>query len=146
MLHNHIIKFYTFTIVSKLISISISIIILMQSFGIHVSDISQIDEFVEHAQYHNEQYGDNIVVFIAKHYGELKAEHSNDHQEEKDEHEELPFQHQSHITSIPVFVVNSQKAELKLLEPLEFKKHNFFYQAPSSSLHCDGLFQPPKFS
>nr|WP_238566877.1 hypothetical protein [Nonlabens ulvanivorans] len=113
---------------SKLISISISIIILMQSFGIQINDISQIDEFIEHAQFHNEEYGDNIIVFIAKHYGELKAEHAQDHQEEKEEHEELPFQQQSQLTSITAIVFNTQRSELKLLEPLEYKKHNFFYQ------------------
>lgn len=118
----------------------------MQSLGLHVDDISQIDEFVEHAQFHNEQYGDNLLVFIAKHYGELKADHDKDHQDEKGEHEELPFQHQSHIASITDFVINTFKLDLKRPETADFKKHNFFYQAPSSSLHSEGLLQPPKYS
>lgn len=118
----------------------------MQSFGMSFSDLSQIDEFVEHAQFHNEQYGDNTIVFIAKHYGELKAAHEKEHQEEKEDHEQLPFQQYSNMYSISVFVLNTSKNELKILEFPEFRTHNFFYQAPSSSLHSEGLFQPPRQS
>lgn len=118
----------------------------MQSFGVSLSDLSQIDEFIEHAQFHNEQYGDNLMVFIAKHYGELKAAHEKEHQEEKEDHEQLPFQQYSHMYSISAFVLNTSKNELKILEFPEFRTHHFFYQAPSSSLHSDGLFQPPRQS
>jgi hypothetical protein len=119
----------------------------MQSFGLSfISDIAQIDEFVEHAEFHNEQYGDNIAVFIAKHYGELKTAHNKEHEEEKKDHEELPFQHQSHIFSSTAFVMNTTKDEFKTPEYLEFRTHNFFYQEPSSSLHLEGLFQPPRQS
>ena len=118
----------------------------MQSFGIHANDISQIDEFMEHAQFHNEQYGDGLVVFIAKHYGELKADHAIDHQEEKEDHEQLPFQDQSHLSSSSNFILNSFKEEFKSLELPEFNEHNFYYQEPSSSLHLEGLFQPPRLS
>jgi hypothetical protein len=118
----------------------------MQSFGIHANDISQIDEFMVHAQFHNEQYGDGLVVFIAKHYGELKADHAIDHQEEKEDHEQLPFQDQSHLSSSSNFILNSFKEEFKSVELPEFKEHNFHYQEPSSSLHLEGLFQPPRLS
>lgn len=139
-------KFHTFTTVAKLFSISLSLVILMQSFGLGISDISQIDEFIEHAQFHNEQYGDNIIVFIAKHYGELKADHEKEHQEEKEDHEKLPFKQYSHLSSISAFVLNTHKSEFKSLEFSEFRTHTFFYQEPSSSLHSEGLFQPPRQS
>jgi hypothetical protein len=132
--------------VIKLFSLSVSLIILMQSFGMHVNDISQMDEFIEHAQFHNEQYGDSIIVFIAKHYGELKADHAKDHQEEKEDHEQLPFQHQSHLSSSSSFILNSIREEFKTMELPECKEHNFHYQEPSSSLHLEGLFQPPRLS
>ena len=64
----------------KLFSISLSFLILLQSFGISFNDLSQIDEFIEHAQFHSEQYGDNVFVFISKHYGELKTDHDKEHQ------------------------------------------------------------------
>ena len=128
----------------KLFSISLSLIILIQSFGFCLDDIVQIDEFIEHAQYHSEQYGDNVFVFISKHYGELKADHEKEHQEEKEDHEKLPFQHQSHITLIAVVSLNSNKKELKTPEFIKFNSNNFHYQAPFSTLHIEGLLQPPK--
>lgn len=129
-----------------LFSISLSLVILIQSFGIGFNDIAQIDEFIEHVQFHSEQYGDNVLVFISKHYGELKADHDRNHQEEKEDHEQLPFQHQIHSSSITAFVLNTKKEELKTVEFSEFKTHNFYYQAPTSSLHLEGLFQPPRHS
>ncbi|MWW23289.1 hypothetical protein [Algibacter lectus] len=131
---------------NKLFSIALSLNILIQSFGICVTDIAQIDEFIEHAQYHSEQYGDNVLVFISKHYGEQKADHDKDHQEEQEEHEQLPFHHQSHVSSVLAFVLNTHKAEFKAVEFLESNTHKFYYQAPSSSLHLEGLFQPPRLS
>lgn len=152
ILNNHIeavflkFLFITFTNLSKLFSISFSFIILIQGFGISLGEITQIDEFIEHAQFHSEQYGDNVFVFISKHYGELKTDHDREHQEEKEDHKQLPFQHQSHISSITAFVLNTQKEEFKTPEFSEFHTHNFYYQAPSSSLHLKGLFQPPRLS
>ena len=118
----------------------------MQSFGISLSDIAQIDDFIEHAQYHSQQYGDNVFVFISKHYGELKADHDKEHQEEKEDHKQLPFQHQSHMSSIAVLLLNTHRTELKTVEFSELNTHQFYYQAPSSALHSEGLFQPPRLS
>ncbi len=87
---------------SKLLSISLTLSILFQSIGFCPNDMVKIDEFIEHAQFHSEQYGDNILVFIAKHYGELKATHEKEHQEEKKDHEQLPFQHQSHLSVVQI--------------------------------------------
>ena len=143
-MNRRILQNFYFTILKKLFSVSLSTVILIQSFGIGINNIAQIDEFIEHAQFHSTQYGDNVFIFISKHYGELKAVHNRDHQEEKEDHEQLPFQHQKHITSIIAFVLNSKNVELKILEFTELKKHSFYYQASISSLHLDGLLQPPR--
>lgn len=133
---------------TKIFSISISIVILIQNFGISVNDIPLIDDFFEHAQFHSEQYGDNVFVFISKHYGKLKTDHEKKHQEEKDNHEQLPFNHNncSHISSMSAFVINSFKEELKTPNFSELTVTNFYYQAPTSSLHKLGLLQPPEYS
>lgn len=123
-----------------------SLILLFQSFGICYSDLSQIDKFIEHAAFHSEQYGDNIVVFISKHYGESKAEHNKEHQEEQKEHENLPFQHQSHLNSTLVYVLNTFTSDFKAIEIPEFKTPTFYYQEDISSLHSLGLLQPPRLS
>ena len=131
---------------SHLLSISLSFLILIQSFGMGVSDILNTNEFIEHIKYHSEQYGDNLPAFISKHYGELKAKHSRDHQEEKEDHRQLPFQHQTLTTSIHALFFNTRDEELKIFDCLEFKKHTFYYQAPNSSIYLEGFFQPPQHS
>lgn len=128
----------------KLFSISFSFVILIQSIGLCFSDFTQIDELIEHAQFHSKEYGDNFFTFIAKHYGQSKAEHNKVHEEEKEDHEQLPFQHHSHMASINAFVLNHTKNDFKTPEVLEFRTHNFFYQEPSSSFNQEGLFQPPR--
>jgi hypothetical protein len=143
---NNIGYFHKFDTVNKLVSIFISSVFLLQSFGIHYDDIVQLDEFIEHAQFHSDQYGDNLIVFLSKHYGELKADHQREHQEEKKDHEQLPFNHSSSITSVTAFVINTFKTELIQLEIVDYKTSNFHYQAPSSSLHSEGILQPPRTS
>ena len=124
----------------------LSSVILLQSFGMHIDDLVQIDEFIEHAQFHSEQYGDNVLVFISKHYGELKAAHDKEHQEEKKEHDQLPFQHHSHTISVMDFAINTTILEQNILDFLEHKRFNFHYQAPFSSLHSEGILQPPRLA
>ncbi len=97
----------------KLISIALSSLILLQSLGLSARDMAQIDDFIEHANFHSEAYGDNVFVFISKHYGELKASHEREHREEHGEHEQLPF-HQSQISAISAFVLTSQNEESQI--------------------------------
>ncbi len=128
----------------KLTSIAVSLLILVQSFNIHFSDIVELDELVEHAQFHAEEYGDNFFVFISKHYGELKAEHSQKHKEEQQEHEQLPFQHQCQTASLSAFVlykVADYPLEVDLVIDLE---SNYYYQNSYHSLAQEELFQPPR--
>ncbi|ASV32480.1 hypothetical protein CJ263_00055 [Maribacter cobaltidurans] len=131
---------------SKIFSILMSFVILLQSVGLHSDDLVQIDEFIEHAKFHSEQYGDNVLVFISKHYGELKAAHEREHQEEKKDHEQLPFQHHCHLSSIVAYTNNPLDSELETPIITEFKATHFFYQAPFSSSHTKGLLQPPRHS
>lgn len=110
-----------------------------------MNDCIQLDEFIEHAQFHNQEYGDSFFVFVSKHYGELKSEHNKEHQEEKKDHEKLPFQHHRHVSSIAVLSFGVPNI-FDLIAPdfPDCKSHNFFYQESSSSLYLEGLFQPPR--
>ncbi|MRH99007.1 hypothetical protein GH721_00550 [Kriegella sp. EG-1] len=131
---------------SKLLSIWLSLIIILQSFGLHFNDIAQIDEFIEHAQFHSEAYGDNVLVFISKHYGELKAAHEIEHQEEKKDHENLPFKHHCHLSTISAFTLNYIVLLTNTMNFTEIATANFHYQEPSSSFEIKGLLQPPRQS
>ena len=131
---------------SKLFSILLSSVILLQSFGMHVDDLVQIDEFIEHAQFHSAQYGDNVLVFISKHYGELKEAHDQEHQEEREDHEQLPFRHHSHFMSVIDFTLHTGVPDFNSLDFSEFRTFNFYYRASLSTLHLDGILQPPRHS
>lgn len=129
----------------KLFSISLSLIILLQSLGFNFNDISQIDEFIEHAKFHSEEYGDTVFVFISKHYGELKKEHEEKHQDEKKDHNKLPFQDVSPSTVI-VFTLDIHLLEFNTLEFTEIDSSNFYYQETFSTSHSDEILQPPRLS
>lgn len=119
----------------------------MQSTGFHISDLVQIDDFITHAKFHSEQYGDNVFVFISKHYGELKAQHDKEHQEEQEDHEQLPFNnHQNHTTAITDFTLQFFKVDIKSLINFERTSNNFSYIPPSSSLFLETILQPPRHS
>jgi hypothetical protein len=130
--------------VSKLFAISLSALLLIQSFNIGTDDIMQLDELIEHAQFHEQEYGDDFFVFISKHYGELKAEHSKNHQEEQNEHEQLPFQCQGHAATVIAFLSENQNSYSNDIEILDTTESNFHYLNLYSSLHDKELLQPPK--
>tara|TARA_R110002051_G_scaffold181460_1_gene250963 strand:+ start:36112 stop:36465 length:354 start_codon:yes stop_codon:yes gene_type:complete len=116
--------------------------------GFQSSDIAQFDEFIEHAKFHSEQHGDTILVFISKHYGELKAEHQKNHQEEEKDHENLPFNHSSNSNTVNTlaFILDSLKSDVQILDFTVTVESNFYYQVPVYNVHEKGLFQPPRIS
>ncbi len=129
----------------KLVSITASFLILIQSFNICISDLIDLSELIEHAKFHSEKYGDNLLVFISKHYGELEADHNKKHQEEKQEHEELPFQHQPHMTLLSAFMIKDlQTYQINPVDDRAASIANFFYQASYSNCEQEGPFQPPR--
>ncbi|MBQ0733559.1 hypothetical protein [Aquimarina celericrescens] len=130
--------------ISKLISILISGLVLAQSFNVGLDDVVQLDELMEHAKYHAQKYGDNFFVFISKHYGELKEDHQKEHQEEKEEHEQLPFQHQGgHASSFLALIDNHQSRDYHNIEEQKRATNTFFYQSPDYNCYLSGIFQPP---
>lgn len=129
---------------TKLLSIAISLLILFQSSNIHFDDIAELDALIEHARFHSQEYGDNFLVFISKHYGELKAEHEKQHQEEKEDHEQLPFQHTCHVTSLSAFVLNQTTDYPTPFEIPAYSDANYFYQASYRSLALERILQPPR--
>ena len=110
---------------SKLSAILLSSLILIQSINFSFDDVLQLDELIEHAQFHKQEYGDNFVVFLSKHYGELKAEHNEKHQEEQKDHEKLPFQCQSHVLTTTAYVLldNEHDTEVELSDSSESNFH-----------------------
>jgi hypothetical protein len=71
----------------KILSILFANLILFQSFNLGHDDIMKIDDLLEHATYHQEQYGDTFLEFLSEHYAENSINHEDDHQD----HDNLPF-------------------------------------------------------
>jgi len=131
---------------NKIVIIGISLLILLQGANIHFKDLVELGELVEHYQFHSEEYGDNFMVFVSKHYGELKVSHSKKHQEEQKEHEKLPFQHQTQCAQPLVFVLGNDNLIYSRSEIPMTSKGNFHYEMSYSHIWGDNPFQPPKHS
>lgn len=130
---------------SKLIAISLSWVIMLQSMHINIADVLNISELIEHAQEHKEEFGDNFFQFVAKHYGVDKAEHAQ-HDDHKNSHENLPFQHSYQLSL--VFVLELHKAvypDFKVFFT-QTKISFFHYKSPGSNLFVSGIFQPPRLA
>ncbi len=117
---------------------------LVNSTGFHFNDILELDELIEHYQFHTKEHGDNFLVFLSKHYGKQKAEHSRKHQEEQQDHEKLPFQHQTQCSQLLVFVLNTRPVLISRTEIPVTTSGNFHYQISYSQVWGDSPFQPPK--
>ena len=128
----------------KACAIQIAMLILVQGVSLNFSDLIQLDELLEHAQFHKEEYGDNFLVFLSKHYGELQTEHNEKHQEEH-EHEKLPLNHNSSIHAIiSPFIINHQLITDLTLDFTPENNNNFYYTFSKSSLFTLGVFEPPR--
>jgi len=129
---------------TKLFSLLIASFILVQSFNIHIGDVLKLNDLIEHAEFHNSKYGDGFLVFISKHYGDLKQSHKKQHKEEEKKHSQTPINHdcssQLHIS----FLLNKNTFTIEIPQLLE-KSTNFYYQDKFSAFEKQKIFQPPKY-
>ncbi|MBT8271454.1 MAG: hypothetical protein HKO90_02175 [Flavobacteriaceae bacterium] len=128
----------------KLLSFILSALILVQSLSFSFEELSQIDELIEHARFHKAEYGDNFLVFLSKHYGEQKSQHERDHQEEKEDHEQLPFNCQNQLLTSVVFFVQGNPVTVSSSVFKTNEESLFYYISPISDYLKKGLLQPPR--
>lgn len=130
---------------TRVFSIMLSLLLLLQSAHITPTDLAGLDELMEHARYHQQQFGDNFLTFLSKHYGDQKEEHSLSHQEEQPQHEQLPFQQLAHMMGVNAFMLRQPVLELVLpLDPSGEAQPDFYYFRPGYSGFQSGIFQPPR--
>lgn len=131
----------------KVVSILLSGMLLVQGLNINIIDIIQLDKLMEHAAFHQEEYGDSFLVFLSKHYGERKTTHERNHQDENHQHEDLPFNHQgcSHHISI-AYILQQPLIFVNKFELVFERSNNFYYQLHYNSLCKSGVFQPPRLA
>ena len=130
---------------TKFLSIFISFLILFQGLNINSDEFTQLDELIEHAFYHAEEYGDDIFVFVSKHYGELKEHHNKTKDKEQHNHEQLPFNHQCSSNFASVFIIEVSPLTVLRIDEID-SKTNFIYQETNSFFEKSNVFQPPKIA
>jgi len=123
-----------------IITYLLSSLLLLQSLHITMGDVLHIQDFIEHAQFHKEKYGDNLLSFISKHYGQEKKEH---HQNENHDHDKLPFSGCSTLHAPVALLEHRFVSAIKRFDNFE-KQDNFGYQINYISLTSFDIFQPPK--
>ena len=129
---------------AKLFSILLSTFILVQSFNIHIGDLLKVDELIEHANMHKEKYGDDFLVFISKHYGDLKESHKLQHEEEEKDHSHFPIDHECSSQIPTSFILNRITFSITTPQARE-SEFNFYYQDNHSTFEKQKIFQPPQF-
>lgn len=129
---------------TRLVSIVLSLTVLLQGLHLSFSDMVQLDELLEHARYHEQQFGDNFITFLSKHYGEQKEDHNRQHSEEKEQHEQLPFQHSPQLCGTYTFIAKQSVPELEVFPEISEGKAVFHYLPLGSASYESGIFQPPR--
>lgn len=128
---------------TKIVAILFSGLILFQSFNINIEDFSKIKVLLEHAEYHQETYGDSFLEFLVEHYSDDDSLMGTEHEE----HDSLPFkdgQHNNQHLNPPFnFVASNFNLEYTPFVAIPF---NFFYKDSISSFEKPSVFQPPKYA
>jgi hypothetical protein len=130
----------------KISAFFLSLLFLLQGTYWNMDDISRIGVLMEHAQFHADAYGDSFFVFLSKHYGELQEDHNEMHDEEKSQHERLPFQGKCCVlvvADLPILAVNHSLPNTSVNCNAS---RNFHYQDNYASLSCFEIFQPPRMT
>lgn len=125
----------------KVAAFILALTVLIQSFNFDASDLQKIPTLVNHFSSHFDN-GDSLSEFVSMHYGSSTQNHEEEHQE----HGELPFKHQ-HIDSHfqLAFVITVNQYPLDCIET-SHDTQNFNYKEPLTSLVVHNFFQPPKIA
>ncbi len=130
---------------SNLFSILISSLVLVQSFNIHIGDVLKLNELIDHAEFHQEKYGDDFMVFFSKHYGNLKDSHKKQRKEEEKDHSHPPINHDCGSQLQVSYVMHKISFSFEKIIVVE-RSANFCYQDKFSNFEKQKIFQPPKLA
>lgn len=123
-----------------LFSISLSMLLLMQTLDFGAKDVLQFGELIEHARLHSNEYGDSFFVFLNKHYGSQQDDHLTSHEG----HENLPFRHDQAQTTVSFFLLDNIETPEFKNPPVSQQPVNYFYTKIYCSRANQKIFQPPR--
>lgn len=127
----------------KFASIILTQFILLQAFHIGFDDVAKIETLLQHASYHQNQYGDSFVEFLIEHYSNEGKSSIKVHKE----HKNLPFKKDFNHFGNSSFVIAYEITSFELKKDvIQSKETNFFYTEPVTELGYSKLLQPPKFA
>lgn len=130
----------------QLVSILLSVILLAQGISFNSGELEKMDTLLEHARFHKDKYGDNFAVFLDKHYGNQKDEHLSEDQEERQEHQDLPFQQSGQLLIQTAILNEAGMAAISSTVVITLQHENYFYEQLHASLLVEEILQPPKSS
>lgn len=121
-----------------------ALLLMVQTSFFGMDNFMGLGELWQHAQEHRQEYGDSLLVFLSKHYGNLKTDHENSGESGKHPHEKLPFSH--NLCSLQL--VNQVSWPMEIPAPgseagIE-ENRNFSYTNIHSYQLSFDLFQPPR--
>ncbi len=126
------------------ISILLSALVLMQGLNLHLQDILELGALVEHMEYHQSSYGDDLYSFLEKHYGTKKTEHDGEEHQNGENHEKLPFKDKACHSSSSNMIVLTGSPMRNLTSDCILPRSSFHYQESYSFLDQTDIFQPPR--
>jgi hypothetical protein len=132
--------------VKRVLASILSVVMMFQSFGFSMEIVSKLSDVMEHAQFHQEEYGDDLLMFLSKHYGELMTDHQKQHQDEKEEHEKLPFKQLNLAPGGLSLILFSKGFEITAPITSDLETHLFLYNSNFSSVFLDTQLRPPRLS
>ncbi len=130
----------------QLVSILLSFVLLAQGISFNSGELEKMDTLLEHAKFHKEKYGDNFAVFMDKHYGNQKNQHLSEQQEERKEHQDLPFQQSAQLLIQTAILNEVGLSDFSSTMLITLQQENYFYEQLHASLLVEEILQPPKFS
>jgi hypothetical protein len=129
----------------QIVSILLSAILLAQGISFNTGELEKMDTLLEHARFHKDKYGDNFAVFMDKHYGNQKDRHLGEHQEERQEHKDLPFQQFAPLLMQIAILNDPAISDISSTLVATPQYENYFYEQLHASLLVEEILQPPKF-
>lgn len=128
----------------KSITLLMSVFILTQSINIHMSDIIGLNSLLKHFEFHEATYGDDLISFISKHYGNNFQKHDGESGDDHDHHK-LPFNHHRNAADIGyIYVAFNDHSFVMQSNSPDLESRNFYYYNFYSYLENTDIFQPPR--
>lgn len=125
----------------RILSILLIGLLLFQSSNVSINDILLVNNFFKHAEFHQKNYGDNLLEFLSEHYGDKQQAHHSEDQE----HPKLPFtDHQNHSDTVLTIHISSIY-RIKDKTPTTVSP-NYIYKEPVSKFEKLTIFQPPRLT